>query len=132
MPTRGAVLTDRHTFRDGLLTATPATSDETRLASASKGVTGESRPFSLFLPTVDSRSCFIGLEKSGASLLGTGVMAAAALVKALFVSEEAGVLLAGVGSDGEGVGELVDFFWKKPRMDFWFLADCETEAGCFF
>jgi hypothetical protein len=31
-----------------------------------------------------------------------------------------------------GVGELVDFFWKKPKIDFWFLVDWEPDAGCFF
>lgn len=64
-------------------------------------------------------------------------MAADGFVKALLASLDVGVFLvgvasAGVASDGAGLGELVDFFWKKPRMDFWFFADCELEAGCFF
>jgi hypothetical protein len=74
----------------------------------------------------------IGLEKSGASLLGTGVMSAGGLFNALFASLDVGVLLTGVASDGAGLGELVDFFWKKPKMDFWPFADCDAEAGCFF
>ena len=45
---------------------------------------------------------------------------------------DVGVLLTGVASDGAGLGELVDFFWKKPKMDFWPFADCDAEAGCFF
>jgi hypothetical protein len=45
---------------------------------------------------------------------------------------EAGLSLTGVGFVGAGLGELVDFFWKKPRMDFWFFADCEADGGCFF
>ena len=59
-------------------------------------------------------------------------MDAGGLVNALLVSVEVGVFLMVVGSDGEGLGELVDFFWKKPKMDFWFFPDCEAEAGCFF
>lgn len=54
------------------------------------------------------------------------------MVNSLLVSVEVGVFLTGVASEGEGLGELVDFFWKKPKMDFWFFADWGTEAGCFF
>ena len=43
-----------------------------------------------------------------------------------------GVFWVGVASDGAGLGELVDFFWKKPRIDLWPFADCDAEAGCFF
>ena len=79
-----------------------------------------------------SCSCLIGLEGSGASLLGTGVMAARGLLKAGFDRVETGAFLTGVGSDGPGLGELVPFFWKKPKIDFWFFADCDPDGGCFF
>jgi hypothetical protein len=69
-------------------------------------MTGKGGPFSLFLPLIECASCRIGLDT--------------------------GVFLTVVGVDGAGLGELVDFFWKKPRMDFWFFADCEAEGGCFF
>jgi hypothetical protein len=61
-----------------------------------------------------------------------GVMDAGGLVNAVFDSVETGVFLTVVGVDGAGLGEAVDFFWKKPRMDFWFFADCEPGGGCFF
>jgi hypothetical protein len=84
----------------------------------------------LFLPTVRSSSCRIGLEGTGASLLGIGVMDAGGLVKAVFDSVGAGVFLTVVGVAGAGLGELVDFFWKKPKIDFWFFPDCEPDGGC--
>ena len=59
-------------------------------------------------------------------------MAVDGLVKARLTSVDVGVCLTDVGSDGAGLGEFVDFFWKKPRIDFWFFADCDAEAGCFF
>jgi hypothetical protein len=81
----------------------------------------------------------MGLEGIGASLLGMGVMEAGGRVKAVLDRVETGVFfiivgmfLAVVGVDGAGLGELVDFFWKKPRMDFWPLPDCEPVGGCFF
>jgi hypothetical protein len=60
------------------------------------------------------------------------VIAADGLAKARFVSVDVGVFATGVGSDGAGLGELVDFFWKNPNIDFWFFADCDADAGCFF
>jgi hypothetical protein len=54
------------------------------------------------------------------------------LVKVRLASVDVGVCLTVVRSDGAGLGEFVDFFWKKPRIDFWFFADCDAEAGCFF
>jgi hypothetical protein len=54
------------------------------------------------------------------------------LVKARVASVDVGICWTGVASDGAGLGELVDFFWKKPRIDFWVFADCDAEAGCFF
>lgn len=107
-----------HTFLDGLPKATPAISEEAWSASTIIGTTVESRPFSLFLPTVSSRPCLMGLESSGASLLGTGVMGAGDLLKALLTNEGVDVVFVGVASGGTGLGELVDFFWKNPRMDF--------------
>jgi hypothetical protein len=93
----------------------------------------------LFLPCVDSDPWRMGLEGIGASLLGMGVMEAGGRVKAVLDRVETGVFfiivgmfLAVVGVDGAGLGELVDFFWKKPRMDFWPLPDCEPVGGCFF
>jgi hypothetical protein len=87
----------------------------------------------LFLPIVEGDSCLIGLEGIGASLLGTGVMDAGDLVKADFDSVDTGVFLTVAGVDGAGLGELVDFFWKKPRIDFWLFPDCEADGGgCFF
>ena len=123
-----------HTLREGLLRATPATSDTTRSVSASGVVVRSSRPFSLFRPAtgVSSSSCRMGLEGSIASLLGTGVRDGGGRVKDFFEKVDVGVCFAGVGCDGAGLGELVDFFWKKPRMDFWFFADCDPEVGCFF
>jgi hypothetical protein len=60
-------------------------------------------------------------------------MDAGGLVKALLESVETGVFLTVAGVEGVGLGELVDFFWKNPRMDFWFLPDCEADGGgCFF
>lgn len=112
-----------HTFREGLLNATPATSDEMWLASASERTTGEDRPFSLFLPTVTTSSCRIGLDGTGASLLGMGVMDAGGWVKEVFDSVDTGVFFTVVGVDGAGLGEFVDIFWKKPRIDFWFFPD---------
>jgi hypothetical protein len=82
---------------------------------------------------VDGDSCRIGLEGIGASLLGTGVMEAGGLVKADLDSEETRFFLTVLGVEGAGLGELVDFFWKKPRIDFWFFVDCELDGGaCFF
>jgi hypothetical protein len=60
------------------------------------------------------------------------VIEADGLVKARFVSVDVGVFATGVESDGAGLGELVDFFWKNPNIDFWFFADCDADAGCFF
>jgi Na+/H+ antiporter NhaD/arsenite permease-like protein len=84
----------------------------------------------LFLPTVDSDPSRIGLEGIGASLLGTGVMDTGGRVKAVLERVETGVFLiaigvflAVVGVDGAGLGESDDFFWKKPRIDFWPLPD---------
>jgi hypothetical protein len=93
----------------------------------------------LFLPIVDSDPSRIGLEGIGASLLGIGVIDAGGRVKAVLDSVETGVFLIAigvfltvVGVEGAGLGESVDFFWKKPRMDFWPLPDCEADGGCFF
>jgi hypothetical protein len=87
----------------------------------------------LFLPMVEGDSCRIGLEGTGASLLGTGVMDAGGLLKADFESVGTGVCLTVAGVDGAGLGELVDFFWKKPKIDFWLFPDCDADGGgCFF
>jgi hypothetical protein len=59
-------------------------------------------------------------------------MAADGLLRTRLASANVGVFSTGVASDGAGLGELVDFFWKKPRIDFWFFADCDADAGCFF
>lgn len=59
-------------------------------------------------------------------------MAAEGWVKAFVAIVEVGVFWAGVTWDGAGLGELVDFFWKKPRIDLCPLADCDADAGCFF
>lgn len=120
------------TLREGLLNATPATSNDIWSTSGSPSLTDEDRPFSLFLPTMDSGSSFIGLEGTGASLLGTGVMDAGCLVKAVLDNLETGVFLTVAGVEGAGLGELDGFFWKKPRMDFWPFPDCEADGGCFF
>jgi hypothetical protein len=61
-----------------------------------------------------------------------GVMDAGGLLKAVLDKVETGVFLIVVGVDGAGLGELVDFFWKKPRIDFWFFPDCEPDGGCDF
>lgn len=45
-------------------------------------------------------------------------MAADGLLKARLANVDVGVFATGVGSDGAGLGELVDFFWKNPNMDF--------------
>lgn len=45
-------------------------------------------------------------------------MAAADVVKVLFAIVDFVVFWVGVASDGAGLGELVDFFWKNPRIDF--------------
>jgi hypothetical protein len=74
----------------------------------------------------------MGLEGPGASLLGTGVMDIRGLVKAVFDSVDTGVFFDDVAIIGPGLGELLDFFWKKPRIDFWFFADCELDGGCCF
>jgi hypothetical protein len=120
------------TFREGLLNATPATSSDISLIPALREVSCEDRPFSLFLPPVSSESCRIGLEGIGASLLGMGVMDAGALVNAVLDNVETGVFLTVAGVEGAGLGELVDFFWKNPRIDFWFFPDWEPDGGCFF
>jgi hypothetical protein len=67
---------------------------------------------------MDADSCRIGLEGMGASLLGMGVMDAGGLVKAVLDSVETDVCLIVAGVEGAGLGELVVFFWKNPRMDF--------------
>jgi hypothetical protein len=127
-----------HTFREGLVKTTPATSAKPRLASASEDVPGDSRPFSLFFPTLGSSTFRIGLDGSGAagSLLGWGVKAAGGcgLVKALFESADVGVFFAtGVAAEGAGLCELGEVFWKKPMMDLWvFPVPCEPEGGCLF
>ena len=59
-------------------------------------------------------------------------MDALGLEKALLANVDVGVFCVGVVLDGAGLGELADFFWKKPKMDFWFFADCEADAGCVF
>lgn len=122
------------TLREGLLRATPATSDTTRSVSVSGVEMHRGKPFSLFLPVATgvTSSCRIGLEGSIASLLGTGVREGGGRGNDLFESVGVGVCFAGVGWDGAGLGELVDFFWKKPRMDFWFFVDWEPDGGCFF
>ena len=97
------------TFLEELLIATPATSGMLQLAVKNSN-TGIHQPFSLFLPTVNSRSCLIGLEWSGASLLGTGVKAVRGLAKDLLVRVELGVWISGTVLDVAGVGELVGFF----------------------
>lgn len=76
----------------------------------------------------------MGLDGSGASLLGCGVSAdvSPGRVNDLLESVDIGVFFAGVAVDGPGLGELVGFFWKNPRMDFWFFVDCEPEGGCLF
>jgi hypothetical protein len=71
----------------------------------------------------------IGLEGKAGSLLGWGLRA---LVTVFFENEVCGAVFDVVAGDGAGLGEFVDFFWKKPKMDFWLLEDCEAEAGCFF
>jgi hypothetical protein len=97
-------------------------------------VTGEGRPFSLFLSNEESGSSLMGLDGSGASLLGCGVSAdvSPGRVNDFLESVDIGVFFAGVSMDDPGVGEFVGRFWKKPRIDFWFLVDCEPEGGCFF
>jgi hypothetical protein len=114
---------EHNTFREGLLTAMPATSSKTPLAFAPVDATGDCRPFSLFFPDPDSCPCRIGLEGRAGSLLGCGVKAGPTLVKAFFENDDAGVFFTGVAAGGAGLGEFVDFFWKKPRMDFWLLDD---------
>jgi hypothetical protein len=59
----------------------------------------------------------IGLEGKAGSLLGWGLRA---LVKVFFENDVWGVVFAvvAVAGDGAGLGEFVDFFWKKPKMDF--------------
>lgn len=98
------------TFRDGLLTATPATSDVALSARTINGTVEEGKPFSLFFPTIEPCSCLMGLESSGASLLATGVMEMGGYPKGLFASVVVGVFGIGVPSEDAGVGELVDFF----------------------
>jgi hypothetical protein len=123
-----------HTFLDGLLNAKSAISNKIWLVSASCGVVDEDRPFSLFLSNEESGSSLMGLDGSGASLLGCGVSAEVSpgRVNDLLERTEIGVFFAGVAVDEPGLGVLVGLFWKKPRMDFWFLVDCEPEGGCFF
>ena len=95
---------------------------------------GEGRPFSLFFPDVESGSCGVGLDGTGASLLGCGVRFddSVGRVNVLIESVDTGVFFAGVETAGAGLGEPEGFFWKKPKIDCWFLLDCEPEAGCFF
>jgi hypothetical protein len=95
------------TFRAGLLTATPATSNKARSASTPGYSTGECRPFSLFFPELVFCSCLIGLEGNAGSLLGWGLKA---LVNAFFENDVWGVVFAVVAGDGAGLGEFVDFF----------------------
>jgi hypothetical protein len=76
-----------------------------------------------------------GLDDSGGSLLGAGVNAAAAARRTdrFFELDNVVFFFAGVESGGEETGAGLEpvsvFFWKKPRMDFWFLADCEPETA---
>jgi hypothetical protein len=86
----------------------------------------------LFFPNEESCSSLIGLEGARASELGCGVRVEVGRGVAKIFLVIAGVLRPGVALFGPGLGELVDFFWKKPRMDFWFLPDCDPEGGCFF
>jgi len=114
---------EHSTFREGLLTAIPATSSGTRLASASESSTGDCRPFSLFFPDLLSCCCRIGLEGRAGSLLGCGVKDGPPLAKAFFEKDDVGVFFTEGTGDGAELGEPVGFFWKKPRMDFWVLED---------
>lgn len=87
-------------MRDGLLRATPATSDATRSVSVPGVKTCKGRPFSLFLPAatgVSSSSCRVGLEGSGASLLGTGVIDGGGRENEFFDNVGVGVCFTGVG-----------------------------------
>lgn len=59
-------------------------------------------------------------------------MEAGTFVNAGFDKDDTRDFLTVDGADEAGLGDSVDFFWKNPRMDFWFLADCELEGGCFF
>lgn len=70
----------------------------------------------------------MGLEGWAGSLLGWGVSDGTCVADSAF--ERVGVGVSFVSR--VGVGELVALFWKKPRMDFWFLADWEADAGGFF
>jgi hypothetical protein len=80
----------------------------------------------------------IGLDGSGASLLGTGVIVGTVRFVNDFLERlevafnfEALVLTSGVAGD-DLVAGLSDFFWKNPRMDLWVLPDCGPEPGCDF
>lgn len=86
------------TLRDGLLRATPATSDVMQSASVPSVEMRNIGPFSLFLSDASgvSSSCRIGLEGSGASLLGTGVTEGGGLENDLFDNVGVGVCFAGV------------------------------------
>lgn len=55
-------------------------------------------------------------------------MDADGLLNIFLDSVEVGVFFTGVGADGTGLGELVDTFWKNPKMDFC----CDPDGGCFF
>lgn len=87
------------TLRDGLLSATPATSDAIRSVSVPGVETRDGRPFSLFLPAaMGVSSSFIrkGLEGSIASLLGAGVREGGGRVKVPFDNVGMGGCFAGV------------------------------------
>jgi hypothetical protein len=86
-----------------------------------EGVTGVSKPFSLFFPAPES-PLSAELGGSAASLLGAGVIRLAASVVAFF-------------SSGFGViGLASPFLWKKPKMlRCWLpLLDWPVEEVSFF
>ena len=74
----------------------------------------------------------MGLEGSGASLLGTGVRGTRGLVKAFFASVDVGVFSSGPALEAEELGELVDFFWRSPKWTFGSSLTGSRKSAAFF
>lgn len=120
-------------FRDGLLKleATSSPSHAAAPTAEIAGVIGDGSPITL--SAAGKVSCLFSWSSgsSNASLLGAGVKL---WLDPLTVPLGKVVLRGALAWDrtvAPNLGASTDFFWKKPKMDFWSLLDCEPEVDFF-